>query len=167
TLANGNFALGTQRIAYEIFFQGLEDAIRARQLPFASVEMFAYTPTGGSNLDLPPTAVDVQGRTLRLVEDVLTHLNVVLYLSTYSATAPITALAKKMGFRGATMHGCNEIILQSGLAKDYGVVSQKAERFRTALTRCDDVVIEFAVTGQSYRLTLELGKQEAQQRHGI
>src|SRR5689334_22851089 len=134
--------LKTQRIAHDVFYQGLLQ--RKAELPFASVEFFAYEPTGGSNLELPPTVVSTEGKTLRLVEDVLSNLHIVLYLSTYSATAPLTALAKKIGFRGATMHGCNETILDTGLAQDYNEVSVKAERFRQALTKCDDVVIEFA-----------------------
>src|SRR5437868_9776088 len=104
---------------------------------------------------------------MQLVEDVLTHLDTVLYLSTYSATAPLTALAKKMGFRGATMHGCNETILRTGLARNYDDVSVKAERFRQALTGCDDVVVEFEALGQKYRLTLDLAGQEAQKSHGL
>jgi hypothetical protein len=155
----------TQRIAYEVFYQGLLQ--HKNELPFASVVFYAYTPTGGSNLDLPPTVVSSESKTLRLVEDVLPNLDIVLYLSTYSATAPLTALAKKMGFRGATMHGCNETILRSGLARDYNDVSVKAERFRQALTRSDEVVVEFETLGQKYRLTLELGKQEAQKSHGL
>jgi leucyl aminopeptidase (aminopeptidase T) len=65
------------------------------------------------------------------------------------------------------MHGCNEIILRSGLARNYEEVSAKAERFRQALTRCDDVVIEFQTLGRTSRLTLELGRQEAQKSHGL
>jgi aminopeptidase len=160
-----NPKLTPQRIAYEVFYQGLLE--HKAELPFAGVDFYAYEPTGGSNLDLPPTVVALDGKTLRLVEDILPHLNIVLYFSTFSATAPLTALAKKMGFRGATMHGCNETILRSGLAKDYDEVSVKAERFRQALTRSDDVVIEFETLGQKYRLTLELGLQEAQKSHGL
>lgn len=157
--------LVTQRIAAEVFYQGL---LKHRaELPFASVEFFAYEPTGGSNLELPSTVVDVSGKTLRLVEDVLSHLNIVLYLSSFSATAPITAIAKKMGFRGATLHGCNEIILNSGLAKNYEEVSARAERFRSAVTKCEDAVIEFVALGKTHRLTLELGRQEAQKSHGL
>jgi aminopeptidase len=157
--------LTTRRIAYDVFYRGLID--KKRELPFASVDFYAYEMTGGSNLDLPPTVVDLNGRTLRLVEDVLSRLQIVLYLSTFSATAPLTALAKRMGFRGATLHGCNETILRTGLAKDYEEVSAKAERFRRALTACDDVVLEFETLGRSYRLTLELGRQEAQKSHGL
>ncbi|MGA2660937.1 MAG: hypothetical protein ABSH34_25925 [Verrucomicrobiota bacterium] len=157
--------LVTQRIAYEVFYLGLLE--RKSDLPFAKVEFYAYEPTGGSNLDLPPTLVNPEGQTLRLVQDVLPGLDVVLYLSTYSATAPITALAKRMGFRGATLHGCNETILRTGLARDYADVSAKAERFRLALTRCDDVVVDFAALGQRSRLTIEMGRQEAQKSHGL
>jgi hypothetical protein len=160
-----NPKLKSQRIAYEVFYQGLLQ--NQSKLGFATVGFYAYEPTGGSNLDLPPTVSAPDGKTLGLVEDVLAHLDIVLYLSTYSATAPLTALAKKMGFRGATMHGCNEVILRSGLAQDYEQVSAKAERFRQAVTRCDDVVVEFETLGQKYRLTLDLARQEAQKSHGL
>lgn len=162
-----NDALVTQQIAHDVFYLGLKEAIDQHALPFARVDMFAYLPTGGSNLDLPGTVVDLNGKTLKLVEDVLSQLDLVLYLSTYSATAPITALAKRMGFRGATMHGCNEIILNSGLAQDYDDVSRRAERFRQAVTRCDNVELHFEVDGKPYQLTLELGQQEAQKSHGL
>jgi hypothetical protein len=155
----------TQRIAYEVFYQKLLE--RKAELSFASVEFFAYTPTGGSNLDLPPQVTNTDGKSLRLVEDVLSRLSIVLYLSRFSATAPLTALAKRLGFRGATMHGCNETILQTGLAQDYEQVSAKAERFRRALTKCDTVAIDFETLGQKNRLTLELGRQEAQKSHGL
>jgi hypothetical protein len=157
--------LTTQRIAYETFYQGLLN--HKAELPFSRIEFFAYAPTGGSNLELPETVVAPDGRTLRLIEDVLTQLDIVLYLSTYSATAPLTALAKKMGFRGGTMHGCNETILRSGLAKNYDQVSVKAESFRKALTGSDRMVIEFETLGKKYKLTLELGGQEAQKSHGL
>ncbi len=158
-------ALKTQRIAHDVFYQGLLESKDA--LPFSIVEFYAYEPTGGSNLDLPDWVMNPNGKRLNLERDVLSHLDIVLYLSTYSATAPITAIAKRMGFRGATMHGCNEMILETGLSRNYDEVSAKAERFRQALTRCDDVVIEFETLGKKYRLQLNLGDQEAQKSHGI
>src|SRR5205085_8040534 len=141
-------------IAYENFYQELLK--QKTRLPFSSVTFYAYTPTGGSNLELPETVVAPDRRVLRLVDDVLKQLDIVLYLSTYSATAPLTALAKKMGFRGATMHGCNETILRTGLAKDYNQVSVKAEQFRHAVTKCNAVTIDFETLGKQYQLTLEL-----------
>ena len=155
----------TRRIAYTVFYRGLLE--KRAELQLASVEFYAYEPTGGSNLDLPATVMDLNGKTLRLVEDVLSRTSIVLYLSTFSATAPLTALAKKMGFRGATLHGCNELILRTGLARNYEEVSAKAERFRQAVTRCDQVTLEFETLGHVYRLALELGRQEAQKSHGL
>ncbi len=157
--------LPTQRIAHEVFYRGLIE--RRNELKLGGIEFYAYAPTGGSNLDLPETVMSLEGKTVRLEQDVLNHLNIVLYLSTYSATAPLTAIAKRMGFHGATMHGCNETILRTGLARDYTDVSAKAERFRQALTRCDEVSVEFQTLGAQYRLTLELGRQEAQKSHGL
>lgn len=153
-----------QRIAHDVFFLGLEQ--RKAELPFGSVEMYAYVPTGGSNLDLPADVTDATGQ-VQPLETILRRLDIVLYMTRYSATAPITALAKRIGFRGCTMHGCNEIILGSGLARDYDQVSARAERFRQAVTRADDVVIEFTLLGRSHRLTLELTRQEAQKSHGL
>ncbi|MEJ0000700.1 MAG: hypothetical protein WDO13_16960 [Verrucomicrobiota bacterium] len=74
---------------------------------------------------------------MSLERDVYPNYDLILCISTYSATAPLTAFAKKYGFRGATLHGLNEIILNSGLAVDYNVVSQQAEKLRQALTRAD------------------------------
>src|SRR5207249_4767772 len=94
-----NQELTTQRIAYEVFYQGLLN--HKIQLPFASVGFFAYEPTGGSNLDLPETVLTPAGRTLTLLKDVLTHLAIVPYLSTYAATSPLTALPTKLALRTA------------------------------------------------------------------
>lgn len=85
----------------------------------------------------------------------------------YSATAPLTAFAKKYGFRGATLHGLNDIILRTGLAVDYNEVSRQAEKLRLGLTGADRFEIDFVVGGQPHRLVLECGRQEAQKSHGL
>jgi leucyl aminopeptidase (aminopeptidase T) len=65
------------------------------------------------------------------------------------------------------LHGLNDIILRTGLAVDYNEVSRQAETLRLALTRADRFEIDFVVSGQPYRLTLECGRQEAQKSHGL
>ena len=85
------------------------------ELGLSGGEMFAYKITGGSNLDLPDLAVDAEGRELSLERDIYPNYNMILCISTYSATAPLTAFAKQYGFRGATLHGVNPVILGSGL----------------------------------------------------
>lgn len=152
-----------QRHAYEIFHKG----IKAGVLALVGGEMFAYKITGGSNLDLPDLAVDAAGNELSLEKDIYPNYDIILAITTYSATAPLTAFAKQYGFRGATMHGMNDIILQSGLAVDYNVVSREAEALRAGMTGADWAELDFTVADATYTLRLELGGQEAQKSHGL
>lgn len=159
-------SLTIQRHAYEVFFEGLRRGV-ADELGLVGGDMFAYSVTGGSNLDLPDEAVDCSGRTISLERDVYPSYDLVLCISTYSATAPLTAFAKRYGFRGATLHGLNDVILRTGLAVDYNDVSREAEKLRRALTRADAFEIDFEVAGESMTLTLMTNGQEAQKSHGL
>ena len=158
--------LTIQKIAHETFYEGLKNGV-LDELNLTGGDMFAYEITGGSNLDLPDLAVDAQGKKLSLERDIYPNYDLILCISTYSATAPLTAFAKQYGFRGATLHGVNPIILASGLSVDYNEVSKKAERLRLGVTRAEAVEIDFGVEGQTYTLRLELGGQEAQKSHGL
>lgn len=158
--------LSIQRLAHDIFYQGLKKAGLA-ELGLKGGDFFAYQVTGGSNLDLPATAFAPSGREFNLETEIYPNYNIILCISTYSATAPLTAFAKKYGFRGATLHGLNEIILQTGLCVNYDEVSINAEKLRLGLTRADRFEIDFEVLGQRPRLTLQCGGQEAQKSHGL
>jgi aminopeptidase len=159
-------ALTIQAIACNTFQKGLKDKTLA-ELGLRGGEMFAYEITGGSNLDLPDLAIDAEGRELSLERDIYPNYDLILCISTYSATAPLTAFAKQYGFRGATLHGVNPIILASGLAVDYNEVSKQAEKLRLSLTRADEVEIDFGYEDERYTLKLLLGGQEAQKSHGL
>ena len=163
-LAHPEFTV--QRYAHEVFYEGLRNGV-LDELGMTGADMFAYELTGGSNLDLPDTCVNAAGEVVSLRDAVYAQYNLILCVSTYSATAPLTASAKEFGFRGATLHGLNEIILRSGLSVDYNEVSVLAERFRLGLTRADRVEIDFVAAGETATLRLELGRQEAQKSHGI
>jgi len=130
-------------------------------------DIFAYKITGGSNLDLPDQAFDPSGKELSLERDVYPNYDIILCISSYSATAPLTAFAKRFGFRGATLHGLNDIILKTGLSVDYNEVSRKAEKLRLGLTRADKFEIDFETAGQKQMLTLSCARQEAQKSHGL
>lgn len=158
--------LSIQRHAYEVIHQGLRASAMA-ELGLEGGEMFAYEITGGSNLDLPATAFATDGREVDLVGEVYQKFTLVLCVSTYSATAPLTAFAKKYGFRGATMHGMNQVILSSGLAVDYFEVSRQAEKLRLGMTHADWVEIDFVCAHRNFTLHLDLGGQEAQKSHGL
>jgi hypothetical protein len=155
-----------QRLAYEHFYQGLRQG-GLTELGLRGGELFAYAITGGSNLDLPDRAVASDGREVSLEQDVYPNYEILLCISTYSATAPLTAFARQYGFRGATLHGLNDIILRTGLAVDYNEVSRQAERLRLSLTRADHFEIDFEVDDRQFTLQLVTDKQEAQKSHGL
>ena len=163
-LNNDNFSI--QRHAYDSFYKALHENVMG-ELQLTGGDFFAYKETGGSNLDLPDLAIAPDGSELSLENDVYPKYDIILCISTYSATAPLTAFAKQFGFRGATLHGVNDIILRSGLAVDYNEVSKDAEKLRLALTRADHFEIDFQVENKIYTLKLECDQQEAQKSHGI
>lgn len=155
-----------QKKAYEVFYQGLHQGLM-HEWGILACDLFAYETTGGSNLELPKRVISVEGKELSLENDIYRHYDIILFITDYSATAPATAAAKKFGFRGATMHGINDIILSSGLAVDYNLVSEEAEKLRQGMTKSDSADVEFNVDGKNYHLHIDLDRQEAQKSHGI
>jgi len=156
-----------QKKGYEVFYKGLQNGgLDAMEL--TGGEFYAYKTTHGSNLDLADEVWDTNGNQLSLDNDIYAKYDLILCLSTYSATAPLTAKCKEFGFRGATLHGLNDIILNSGLAVDYDLVSRDAENLRLAMTKADSIEIDFGLEdGRVLTATLELGQQEAQKSHGL
>ncbi len=156
----GHPGLGPQKLAFSVLYSGL----LASDLGDAA--FYAYRETGGSNLDLPAEVTTPEGRTLKLREALARH-TISIFMGRYSATAPATALAKEMGFRGATMHGANEKVLATGLSVDYEQVSARAERLRRAMTRAQSARMQWGVRGREVSLDIALGGQEAQKSHGL
>jgi hypothetical protein len=159
-------SLTIQKHAVDSFYKPLKEKVLAK-LGLLGGEIFAYKVTGGSNLDLPDEAFTPEGRQVSLCEDVYPAYDIILCISTFSATAPLTAFAKQFGFRGATLHGVNDIILSTGLAVDYNEVSAEAEKLRLGVTKSDWIEIEFACEGKTHTLRLILNGQEAQKSHGL
>ena len=159
-------ALSIQRAAYDVFYKGLHHGVMDA-LELTGGEIYAYAKTGGSNLDMPDQAFAPDGREISLSADVYPHYGIILCISTNSATAPLTAHAKKFGFRGATLHGVNPIILGTGLSVDYRVISAEAEKLRLGLTRADWCEADFVVDDRHATLRIMLGQQEAQASNGI
>ena len=156
-----------QKKAHEVFYQGLHASAMA-ELGMSGGAMFAYKTTHGSNLDMEDACWDTDGNELSLDRDIYPNYDIILCISTFSATAPLTAKAKQFGFRGATLHGLNDIILQSGLAVDYHEVSRDTEALRLAMTKADAIEIDFALEdGTILTAWLGLDGQEAQKSHGL
>lgn len=162
----GDASLTVQQIAHDVFYNGLKE-LADKDANIRVGGFVAYQVTGGSNLDLPDEAVTPEGKTLSLEQDFYPNHDIILCISTYSATAPLTVFAKQYGFRGATLHGVNDIILASGLSVDYREVSREAEKLRLSLTKADAFEIDFQHDGTTYTLRLETSQQEAQKSHGL
>lgn len=161
-----NDKLPVQKKAHDIFYQGIRNKLM-QEFGLKECDFFAYQTVGGSNLELPHMVISPEGKKLSLENDIYRHYDIILFITNFSATAPATAAAKQYGFRGATMHGMNDIILSSGLAVDYNEVSKETEKLRQGMTHADSADIEFEVENKTYHLHIELGKQEAQKSHGI
>lgn len=164
-LEEGGYAV--QKKAHEEFYLGLKDG-GLDSLGMTGGEMFAFKMTYGSNLDLQDEARDIDGNVLSLENDIYDKYDIILCISTFSATAPLTEKCKIHQFRGATMHGVNDVILNSGLAVDYNDVSDDAEKLRIAMSNADDIEIDFTLEdGRVLTAWLGLGGQDAQKSHGL
>jgi hypothetical protein len=155
-----------QKHAYEDFYQALHHGVMD-ELGLHGGELFAYQITGGSNLDMPDRAVAPDGTEVSLEKDIYPNYGLILCISTYSATAPLTAHAKRFGFRGATLHGVNDIILASGLCVDYNEVAAEAEKLRLGMTNADRFEIDFEFMERKETLTIFTNGQDAQKSQGL
>ncbi len=156
-----------QKNAHKFFHQALLEYAN-EEMGTTGGDMFAYKYTYGSNLDLQDEVWDTNGNQLSLDKDIYPNYDIILCISTWSATAPLTAKCKEYGFRGATMHGMNDVILNSGLAVNYEEVSADAERIRQAMTNADSIEIDFELEdGKVLTAWLGLDGQDAQKSHGL
>jgi aminopeptidase len=156
-----------QKNAVKHFYQPFIDGVMS-ELGMTGGEMFAYYTTNGSNLDMKDDVFDVDGNHLSLDKDIYTNYDIILCITDWSATAPLTAKCKEFGFRGATMHGMNDIILNSGLAVDYNLVAADAEKMRAAMTKADSIEVDFTLEdGRVLTAWLGLDGQEAQKSQGL
>ena len=139
------------------------------ELGMTGGEMFAFPMTYGSQ---PRPA----GRGLRHRRATSSSLDATSIRTTTSSSASPPSppprrsprSARQFGFRGATMHGLNDVILSSGLAVDYDEVSADAEKLRLAMTKADEIEIDFALEdGRVLTAWLGLDGQEAQKSHGL
>ena len=163
-LGHENFSV--QSYAVDKFLNPLKGEV-GYEYNVKNVDMYAFKTTYGSNLDPENDAMDVHGNLLSLESDVYPNYDLILAITDYSLTAPLTAKAKEYNFRGATLHGLNQTILNSGLSVDYNKISRQAEVFREVLTKADFFELCFEINGTEYSLKLHCNGQEAQKSHGL
>ena len=162
----GENGFEVQKCSHDVFLKLLKEGVSER-MGYSSNDFFAFKTTGGSNLDPEDELIDSEGNSLTFTEDICPKYDLILAITDFSLTAPLTAMAKEHGFRGATLHGVNEVILKSGLSVDYEMVSRQAELFRSVLNKADAFELDFESLGREFTLRIECDAQEAQKSHGL
>ena len=90
----------------------------AEGLNYDKCSFFAYEKTGGSNLDPQDQLIACDGEVISFENDLCPHYDLIFAISDYSPQHPPPWL-KGMVFKNTTLHGVNDIILNSGLSVDY------------------------------------------------
>ena len=85
--------LSIQNYGHEVFYKGFKNG-QLDEMNWTGGEIFAYKETGGSNLDMEDDCFDPEGNHLSLDKDIYTNYDIILTVSTFSATAPLTAKCK-------------------------------------------------------------------------
>ena len=155
-----------QKRALTYFYEPLRGDV-GENLGLKNCDLFAFKKTGGSNLDPENLLYSTDGGKVAFTDHICPNYDLVFAITDYSLTAPLTAMAKEFGFRGATLHGLNETILNSGLSIDYHLVSRQAELFRSFLDQADRFNLTFECHNKSYELIIECNNQTAQKSHGL
>ena len=158
-------SLSIQNYGHEVFYKGFR--LEPSKSLTTQAVIFSPTKKWAVQTSITKTSVSILLANNSLEKDIFPNYGIILAITTWSATAPLTADAKKFGFRGATMHGLNQIIVDSGLSVDYDEISEEVELQRLALTKADAFEIDFEVEGQKTTLRLECAQQEAQKSHGL
>lgn len=113
----------------------------AAERQFIVNPMLGYLATGGNNADFPATAI-LEGREVGLSE-ALTGSTLVIAMTEFSATAPLTTLAEAHeDFRAASMPGVEPRMEKTALAVDHSELARRCrlvdEAMRGAIL-CDIV----------------------------
>jgi hypothetical protein len=111
--------------------------------------LLTYAATGAHSGPLPEEG-EMEGRRVRL-EDVLSHTNIVVALTEYSATAPLIGFSQKWpALRAASMPGVTQSMEQTALAADYSEVARKSHILADKLNQAVGAKVEFSTGHQLY-----------------
>lgn len=142
-------------------------------LDLEQVHLFVYANTGGNNADLPGEAYTGEGRAEDLtvsvlpqqglrypMDEILFDHQMILAPTQFSATAPLKVLAKKYGFRAATMPGFSEAMIPA-LKLDYDRINRRVSRIKELLDPAEALDIAFESGGRTFSVHFDLRHREA------
>jgi len=135
-----------RRVMAEEWRQGLE------RMGVATLPLLTYAATGANNGDLPAHGSQ-EGVTVPM-ERTLSTATLVIAMTRYSATAPLSMLTRKYPtLRAASMPNVLRRMEASALAADYTVIAGKAATLSNWLKQAERAEVVFS-TGHAFRFDL-------------
>jgi hypothetical protein len=125
---------------------------------FKTNPVLTYPATGANNAELPIEG-EMGGETVVLV-DALLDSTLALFLTEFSATAPLDALSQvKEDFRAASMPGVEKRMERTALAADYREVARRCRILEKILNGAETLQVTFS-TGNRCSFDLRFRKPE-------
>jgi leucyl aminopeptidase (aminopeptidase T) len=116
---------------------------------------------------VPDTADALDAAAAVPLEHVLGNHSLLLAPTEFSATAPLKLMAKRFGFRAATMPGFTPEMIPA-LRLDYGEIRRRVAVMKALLDHADRATIHFEVDGRdAHVLRLDLRHRQAHASDGI
>jgi leucyl aminopeptidase (aminopeptidase T) len=117
-----------------------------RKTGFEVLPLVTYAATGSNGADLP-SDVEARGEKVAMAS-ILDRCSLVLAMTEYSATAPLTDVCKRRPgadvFRAASMPGIMKRMEQTSLAADYREVARRCRILKEAFQTADRAEVEFS-----------------------
>jgi len=144
-------------------------------LPFANILFCCYDNVLSNNNDLPEEVFIVdhpsqenltQGRHAIPLEEVLRTSSIVIAMTEFSATAPLKILAKKHGFRGATLPGFLPSMIPS-LSLDYEKIHSRVMQIKTRMDKAESISVILKVNDSEFRSTFDTRFRSAHASGGL
>ena len=148
-------------------------------LPFKSCDLIFYPNIRSNNADLPPlgyTSQDfsesfyasrIKSKAEKyLLEQKLSTYQILLAPTEFSVTAPLKLLAKKFGFRAATMPGFSESMIPA-LKLDYQKIHNRVLSIKQLLDKAVELDIQFSVNIKTYKVYFDLRDRTAHNSSGL
>jgi len=148
-------------------------------LPIENCDLIFYPNIRSNNADLPPLGYTSQEFSESLysnrikskaekylLEQKLSTYQILLAPTEFSATAPLKLLAKKFGFRAATMPGFSEAMIPA-LKLDYQKIHNRVHSIKQLLDKAIEMDIQFSANIKTYKAYFDLRNRTAHNSSGL
>lgn len=146
--------------------------------PIETFDLLLYPNVQNNNADLPPLGYTVkpfsdtlysnrfQSAEKYLLEQKLSTYQILIAPTEFSATAPLKLMAKKYGFRAATMPGFTEAMIPA-LKLDYQEIHKRGQTIKALLDSAVEIDIQFSVNIKTYKTYFDLRNRTAHNSSGL